>query len=49
MSEAIATPTETVEAFLKAFVAMDFDTALTHIAYYFDLLTAVKIHDPAAA
>ena len=27
-----ATPTETVGAFLEAFVAMDFDTALTHIA-----------------
>ena len=26
------TPTETVEAFLTAFAAMDFDTALTHLA-----------------
>jgi limonene-1,2-epoxide hydrolase len=27
-----SSPTEIVEAFLEAFVAMDFDTALTHIA-----------------
>ena len=26
------TPTEIVEAFLTAFAAMDFDTALTHLA-----------------
>lgn len=32
MSETSADPTTTVEAFLKAFVAMDFDTALTFIA-----------------
>ena len=31
MSETSADPTTTVEAFLKAFIAMDFDTALTHI------------------
>lgn len=27
-----STPTAVVEAFLKAFIAMDFDTALTHIS-----------------
>ncbi len=46
------TPTDAsaiVEAFLAAFVAMDFDTALTYVADHFDLLTAGKIHDPAAA
>ena len=26
------TPLETVEAFMAAFVAMDFDTALTHVS-----------------
>jgi len=32
MTEATTDPTEVVEAFLEAFVAMDFDTALTYLA-----------------
>jgi limonene-1,2-epoxide hydrolase len=32
MTETALSPTETVEAFLEAFVAMDFDTALTFLA-----------------
>jgi len=31
MTDTETTPTEVVEAFLEAFVAMDFDTALTHL------------------
>jgi limonene-1,2-epoxide hydrolase len=32
MTETALSPTETVDAFLDAFIAMDFDTALTFIA-----------------
>jgi limonene-1,2-epoxide hydrolase len=32
MSDIALSPTETVEAFLDAFIAMDFDTALTFLA-----------------
>jgi limonene-1,2-epoxide hydrolase len=32
MTETALSPTETVEAFLDAFIAMDFDTALTFLA-----------------
>ena len=32
MTEATIDPTKVVEAFLEAFVAMDFDTALTYLA-----------------
>ena len=32
MSEASTDPSDVVEAFLKAFAAMDFDTALTYVA-----------------
>ena len=41
-------PSAMVEAFLKAFVRKDFDAAPTHVADHFDLLTAGKMHDPAA-
>jgi limonene-1,2-epoxide hydrolase len=32
MTDTVSSPTETVEAFLEAFAAMDFDRALTHLA-----------------
>lgn len=41
MTDQTPGPTEVVETFLDAFVAMDIDTALAHLA--------AKIHIPGAA
>jgi limonene-1,2-epoxide hydrolase len=43
MDDLASTQEATVEAFLHAFEQMDFDRALTHLAY-FDQATAAQIH-----